>query len=307
MGIIEAGFMRPPTVWALRSLLMDTLAILDISLPASPMLSFRSRIAARGVSSLTAVRPVGLSLTPDPLPMSTNSLDINELAAYLHLTPQQVQRMADRGRIPGRKVGGQWRFNEAEIHAWLEERIGASEDMDQLDRMQAVVDRWSGSSEQPPGISQLLLPDAVEVPLNARTHGSVIRRMCSLAERTGLLWDVQRMAQAVAAREELASTALDSGVALLHPRRPQPSILGGPLLALGVTAQPIPFGNLHGNLTDVFFLICSTDDRVHLQVLTKLSRMLSGTDLLDQLRQSPDAKSAWQAVQRNEVQMDQHG
>ncbi|RMF42326.1 MAG: helix-turn-helix domain-containing protein [Planctomycetota bacterium] len=239
--------------------------------------------------------------------MAADQLDINALAAYLHVTPQQVQRMADRGRIPGRKVGGEWRFNEAEIHTWLEERIGASEDMEQLDRMQAVVDRWSQSDAAPPSVAELLAPEAIEVPLNARTHGSVIRRMCSLAERTGLLWDAPRMAAAVQAREELMPTALDNGVALLHPRRPQPSILGAPLLALGVTPQPIPFGNLHGNLTDIFFLICSTDDRVHLQVLTRLSRMLSGTPLLDELRQSPDAKSAWQAVQRSETLLDQHG
>ncbi len=51
-------------------------------------------------------------------------LDIAKLADYLHLTPPQVSKMALRGRIPARKVGGEWRFNEAEIHHWLEEQIG---------------------------------------------------------------------------------------------------------------------------------------------------------------------------------------
>ena len=48
-------------------------------------------------------------------------LDVARLANYLHLSPDQVTKMAVRGRIPGRKVGGQWRFSEAEIHHWLEE------------------------------------------------------------------------------------------------------------------------------------------------------------------------------------------
>ena len=51
--------------------------------------------------------------------MPNNDFDIDSLAAYLHLSPQQVMRMADRGKLPGRKLGGQWRFAEAEIHHWL--------------------------------------------------------------------------------------------------------------------------------------------------------------------------------------------
>ena len=43
-------------------------------------------------------------------------LDVPKLAEYLHLTPEQVKKMAVRGRLPGRRVGGQWRFSEAEIH-----------------------------------------------------------------------------------------------------------------------------------------------------------------------------------------------
>ena len=61
---------------------------------------------------------------PENEPM--DDLDVAKLAEYLHLTPDQVTRMAVRGKVPARKVVGQWRFSEAEIHHWLEERIGAS-------------------------------------------------------------------------------------------------------------------------------------------------------------------------------------
>ena len=52
------------------------------------------------------------------------------------------------------------------------------------------------------------------------------------------------MADAVRAREDMMPTALDIGVALLHPRRPLASILDRPLLALGRTDRGIPFGAL---------------------------------------------------------------
>lgn len=233
----------------------------------------------------------------------SQDLDVNELAAYLHLTPAQVRKLADRDQLPGRKIGGEWRFPEAEVHVWLEQRIGAS-NKEELHKMQQVVDRWSDRTSDAGELAQLLHPAAIEIPLAARTRGAVIRRMCFLAEQTGLLWDAAKMAEAVQAREELHTTALDNGVALLHPRRPQSTILAEPLLALGVSSQPMPFGNECGNLTDVFFLICSTDDRVHLQVLAKISRLLTATDFLAQLRSCDSIKTAYELVVQHESSLD---
>ncbi len=235
--------------------------------------------------------------------MAAKDLDVEQLAVYLHLTPPQVRRLADREQLPGRRIGGQWRFSEAEVHTWLENRIGAS-NLEELAQMQATVDRWSDANSDSIELSRLLHAEAIAIPLEARTRGSVIRTICKLAEATGLLWDATKMSEAVLAREDLHPTALDSGVALLHPRRPQSSILAEPFLALGVTSQPLPFGNRSGHLTDVFFLICSTDDRVHLQVLAKISRLLSGTNFLNELRSCNSAKGAHKLVGRFEADLD---
>jgi nitrogen PTS system EIIA component len=236
--------------------------------------------------------------------MASNDLDVDQLAAYLHLTPQQITRLAERSQLPGRKIAGAWRFSEAEVHTWLEQRIGASGDALELAQVQKVVDRWSDSRSDTVCLSVLLDPSAIEIPLHARTSGSIIRRVVWLAEQTGMLWDAAKMVEAVQAREELHPTALDCGVALLHPRRPQTSILSEPLLALGVTSQAVPFGNQSGNLTDVFFLICSTDDKVHLQVLAKLSRLISGTKFLSELRSATTASEAHQLFVQFEEDLD---
>ena len=195
--------------------------------------------------------------------MASKDFDIDSLAAYLHLSPQQVGRMADRGKLPGRRIAGQWRFSEAEIHHWLEDRIGLS-DEEQLVQVENVLDRHHGEQVEVVSIAKMLPLQAIAVPLQARTRGSVIDQMAKLAAQTGLLWDPQRMAEAVRERENLHPTALDIGVALLHPRRPMPKILAEPFLALGRTYQGVPFGGPRGGLTDTFFLILSTDDGGHL-------------------------------------------
>ena len=231
-----------------------------------------------------------------------DDMDVDALAEYLHLTPPQVAKMAVRGKLPGRKVGGQWRFSEPEIHLWLEQRIGAS-DLDQLDRVQQVLDRAAGPGDDDPKIAELCRVEAVEVPLNARTRGSVIRSMCQLAAKTGLVWDASAMAEAVQAREQLHPTALESGVALLHPRRPQSSILAESLIALGVCPAALPFSG-SGQLTDVFFLICSYDDASHLRILAKLSRMIADVEFLRALRGSQTPQEAWQHLEASEDAID---
>ena len=80
---------------------------------------------------------------------------------------------------------------------------------------------------------------------------------------------------------------------LLHPRRPMPQILSQPLLALGCTSTGIPFGG-SAPLTDVFFLILSTEDRGHLRALARLSRILTTPGFVEALRMAPDAKAARQ-------------
>lgn len=235
--------------------------------------------------------------------MSSKDFDIDQLAVYLHLNPAQVSKMAVRGKIPGRKVNGEWRFSESEIHHWLEEQIGVS-DAQELERMEKVLEKnVDVATDDRALLSDFMSPLAIEIPLPARTRGSVIREMCQLAASTGLLWDSDAMAEAVTAREALHPTALENGVALLHPRRPQTSILSEPLVALGISTQPIPFGNTSGHLTDVFFLICSTDDRVHLRILARLARLITDEVFLTMLRSATSPNEALDIIRTAEYEL----
>ena len=236
--------------------------------------------------------------------MSTEDFDIDSLAAYLHLTPQQVARLADRGRLPARKVAGRWRFSQAEIHHWLEERIGLSDD-DLLDVEGLLEAQAQKNQQEQIVIADLLPPEAIAIPLKARTRNSVFKAMVDLAMQTGWLWDPDKMAEAVRAREDMYPTALDGGVALLHPRRPMPGILGQPFLALGCTPTGIPFGGSRGGLTDVFFLICSVDDPGHLRTLARLSRLIGSPGFLDQIRQAPEPASAHEIIAEAEAELNE--
>ena len=231
--------------------------------------------------------------------MPHSNFDIPKLAKYLHLNEKEVQKLAERGDLPGRKIQGAWVFSQDEIHHWWEKKIGISSHGD-LEAVEVVL----AEEESPVSLVDLIPEGGIEIPLAARTKDSVIRSMSALAASTGLLWDADKMAEALKKREDLHPTALDNGVALLHPRRPMSAILGETFLALGISSSGVPFGGGFGNLTDIFFLLCSTDDRIHLRILARLSRLLTLPGFLDELRTKEDATAARDWIAESEEKID---
>jgi nitrogen PTS system EIIA component len=234
--------------------------------------------------------------------VAAEDFDMSGLAAYLHMMPGKLTRLAERGKLPGRRIGGEWRFSRPEINQWLEERMGLADD-DELAAMETTLERADVGRVGDFVMADLLPLEAVAVPLAARTRTSVIAEMCRLAAANGMLWDASKMAEAVAAREAMAPTSLDTGVALLHPRRPQSSLLGQAVLSLGVASQAIPFGGASGRLTDVFFLIAATSDHEYLRILARLSRIVADAEWLAQLRAAESSAVARDLVLSRDAQM----
>ena len=225
--------------------------------------------------------------------MSDDDFDVDSLATYLHLTPAQVEKMASRAKLPGRRVGGQWRFSRNEIHHWFEDRIGISDELE-LERVEKVLEIGTSDEDEP--ITKLISKHSIWLPLAARTKSSVIEQMCRKSVEAGLLWDPDKMSSAIRLRENLHPTALENGVALLHPRRPTSSIISEPFIALGITTTGIPFGGPRGILTDVFFLIASANEKDHLRTLARLSRIIAAAGLLNEIRQASCAADVWEIL-----------
>lgn len=53
-------------------------------------------------------------------------MTVKEVSAYLRLAESTVYKLAQEGQLPGRKVGGAWRFSRKGIEGWVEERPLAS-------------------------------------------------------------------------------------------------------------------------------------------------------------------------------------
>lgn len=231
--------------------------------------------------------------------MGNDMMDLDQLATYLQRDVREVSKLASRGNLPGHKVSGQWRFAKAEINQWIESQLP-----DYTDKQLTALESWEASgNSQEPLVSALLAKESVAVPLAASTRASALRELVRLAQQSWQVYDADAILTAIQQREELGSTALEFGVAIPHPRRPLPAALGESVLAYGRTASGIPFGGPHGQLTDIFFLVCCRDDRTHLAVLARLARLVRRPGFLDELRAAETPADTWHLIEAAEREL----
>ena len=228
---------------------------------------------------------------------------MDEAAEYLHVRPEDVRELVRRGEIPHRRMGERVVFRRREIDAWASQRIlGFSQPRleDYHRRASAQVRDFSGKRAV---IGELLKPEFLEPALASRTKASLVRDMVELAERTGLVNCTEDLREALIAREQMCTTALAGGVAMLHPPHHEPYLFEDSFIVAARTVQPIPFGAPDGRTTDVFFLICCQDDRIHLHVLARICMMAHHTSLLLELREAPGAAAMYETLVASEEEV----
>lgn len=225
--------------------------------------------------------------------MSHEVFSLDELARHLGRDRREIEKLANRGRIPGRKVGGDWQFHQAEITRWLEQEMRdyTNAELRNLERSQRSEDFCNMLP-----VSALLRPETVQVPLEARNKRSVLECLVEVAGRTWNIWSPSEILKAVQQREEIFATAYDGGVAIPHPRNPLPDAHADSLIAFGRTYSGIPFGAPHGALTDLFFLVLCRDSRAHMQIVARLGRMFQLPNFLDGLRERDDSQSTYDYI-----------
>jgi PTS system nitrogen regulatory IIA component len=225
--------------------------------------------------------------------MSHDWYSLEELAEHLGRDRREIEKLVNRGRIPGRKVGGDWQFHPTEITHWLEQEM-----REYTDRELALIEQTNRNTEvsQTEPVASLLTLETVQVPLEARTKRSVLETLVEVAGRTWQIWQPAVLLSAIQEREAVLSTAFDNGVALPHPRNPLPEALGQSVIAFGKTSAGIAFGAPNRGLTDLFFLVLCRDSRIHLQVLARLGRMLQLPGFLDELRAAEDSATAYAVI-----------
>ena len=213
---------------------------------------------------------------------------LEEVADYLHLARPDIERFVKDHEIPFETRGGRVIFRQREIDAWASQRILGLQDRPLAEYHQRSS---QGTREFLPHeaiMPEMIEPAFIHPALTAKTKASLLRDIVALAEKTGRVNDAKELLTSLEEREELCSTALPGGMALLHPRYHQPYMFETSFIVLGRPIQDIHFSAPDGQPTELFFLVCCQDDRIHLHTLARLCMMAMKTELIPRLRQAPD-------------------
>lgn len=232
--------------------------------------------------------------------MSHRIFNLEKVATYLHLAPADVERLVKDREIPFETRGGRLVFQQREVDAWASQRI-----LGFADRPLAEYHQKSSRGTREIIPDEVVMPCMIEAAfidpaMTSKTKASVLRDLVALAEKTGRVYEPKDLLASLEAREELCHTALPGGLALPHPRHHEEFMFESSFIVLGRPLQPIHFGAPDGQPTDLFFLICCQDDRLHLHTLARLCLMAIKTEMLAQLRAAPDAAAMHECLLASE-------
>jgi len=189
-----------------------------------------------------------------------------ELANYIKLNEKTIIRMAQNGKIPGVKVGSQWRFHLAAIDRYLQNDLieSPNDDLDLIIR----------TKEDVLPLSRLADLKFIEINSPAKTSEQVLIELCKIAYAGGLTSKDNNLLKELKQRERMLSTAVGNAVALPHPRHPSPQLFKEPKIIILRSKTGVDFDAFDKKLVNLFFMPCSSNEFVHIRLLAKISKLL---------------------------------
>jgi len=234
---------------------------------------------------------------------SHRMLSLQQAAQHIKIPERELFHLVQRNEVPFIQRGDDICFEHCQLDAWAQQNImEISSKSLSVRHREAIADRTKRASEDTL-VDRLFRPEWIEPALTSKTKPGVLRDMVSLAVTTGLLYDDAAFLRELEARESVASTAVGGGVALLHARYHDPYICSDSFVVLGKAVKPLFFGAPDGDETDLFFLICCTDDMLHLHTLARLCMLAQSDIMLGNLRDAPTAEEMYQVLTDEETEL----
>lgn len=204
-------------------------------------------------------------------------LTIEEVAKFLRVSERTAYEWAQKGIIPGGKLGTSWRFKRAEIQKWVDEKIGVTK---KRVMPQAVA------------IADILTPERTLV-LDCTTKRDALETLIDSLAATSEITNRDELEREIFHREDLMSTGIGFGIGLPHVRLPSVTNL---VMAMGVNRSEIAdYGSLDGNPARIICMMASAKDQhvKYIKALAAVSVRLKDEPFREALLSAADAASIY--------------
>jgi PTS system nitrogen regulatory IIA component len=155
--------------------------------------------------------------------MNHEIMTIEEVAEYLRVSERTVYDWAQKGQLPGGKLGTTWRFKRGDIEGWVNRRIGGPSS--------PVVP----SAPVVGLLNRILSPERV-IFFDTDEKAAALKTLCAALGTSPLIHNEPELEQAIFRREELMSTGIGFGVGVPHVRL---SSVDDLVMALGIARKPL--------------------------------------------------------------------
>ena len=192
-------------------------------------------------------------------------MTIEEVAAYLRVSERTVYDWAQKGDLPGGKIGTTWRFKSADIEKWVN------------DRLKGDVGGSSGG-----GASQVLTADRV-LMIEGGSKESVLKTLVKQLASSVAIRNEDAFRRGILEREKIMSTGIGFGIGVPHFRSDAVSEL---VMAVALCEEGIvDYDSLDGEPVRIVCMLAARGDQhtEYLRALASISSRLKDKAVREQL------------------------
>jgi PTS system nitrogen regulatory IIA component len=180
-------------------------------------------------------------------------MTIEEVAAYLRVSERTVYDWAQKGDLPGGKLGTTWRFKREDVENWVNSRLSSP-------KAPAIASSKNGGNA-------LLTPERV-ILLQEADKKTVLTQLVDLLASSSRVSNRDELLNGIFAREELMSTGIGFGIGVPHVRIDSVSDL---VMAVAVCKRPITgYSSLDNQPVQIVCMLAARPDQ-HAKYIRTLS------------------------------------
>lgn len=232
--------------------------------------------------------------------MPYSQLTIEEAAEYLHLDIRELHKLIQKKEVPFEIIRGQTIFRRNHLRDWSTQRILAFKEK-HLNDFHIKAHRQEHTPDQHEAfLSSMVKEETFIEYMPVKSKSKILKYLADQAFETGCVCDATELYELLEEREDLCPTGLEGGVAIPHTRVHSEYLFLENFLVVGKIQGGVPFGAVDGKLTDLFFMPCTMDDKLHLYTISRIALMIQKTDLKARLREAETSHEMYEAFLEEE-------
>ena len=225
-----------------------------------------------------------------------------DIARFLGESLPGVRKALLGSRLKAVQKQGCMVYNRDDVMNWISENFSSLTTETLMKADMAAADH-GGLDPFSCGITRILQGGRVYFPEHISTKPSVFRSLSARAVELGAVYDQAELCEQLEKREQVLSTALRCGAALVHPLEIARLYVENELLLMMIPPHPVPFGESSGRLTSIFCLLLFPDPHRHVHVLARINRLLRDSAFIETLLESMTEDDVINAVRHRELQV----